>query len=260
MQENVAKKMQENEIHTNFEFQKTIYNKNDEHLFEKWTANVISIVKVKNKVKTEDNALFNIFSAYDHLLFKLKKAKMTYATDSRLTTCINLAWKKMNEYYQKSDIFKVYFVAVVLDSRVKMRYFERNWSIVWLTDAWEKLKLYVKEFCSVIQVQNAEDDAEFFSLDDVNSQNFNADTTFENWRQCDEDDELTEVTRKWNVYLKSAQVKNYSGFSVHRWWIAHHEQFSILSQMTLKTLTISAMSIEIELVFSRYVHISLIWL
>ena len=74
----------------------------------------------------------------------------------------------------------------------------------------------MEEFCSVVQVQGAEDDAESFSLDGVDSQNSNAGTTFGSWRQCDEDGGLTGVAREWNVYLESARVKDYPGFSVHR--------------------------------------------
>ena len=118
MQGNVATNMRENEINTNPEFQETVYGKHGEHIFGRPTVSAISTSEFKPE--TEDSALFNVLPAYDHLLSKLENSKTIYADDPRLTTCINLAWKKMDEYYQKSDLSKVYLVAAVLDPRVKM--------------------------------------------------------------------------------------------------------------------------------------------
>ena len=75
----------------------------------------------------EDGALFNVLPAFDHILSRLEIAKITYANNDRLLTCINLAWLKMREYYTASDISKVYLVTSVLDPWVKMRYFKQNW-------------------------------------------------------------------------------------------------------------------------------------
>jgi len=255
MQGNVATKMRENKLNTNPEFKETVYGKHGEHIFGKPEPKASAISTSQHKLKkpeTEDGALFNVLPAYDHLLSKLEKAKKTYANNPRFATCINLAWKKMDEYYQKSDISKVYLVAAVLDPRVKMRYFEQNWPAEWLVDARENLDLYVKEFFSVIQIsKSVEDDVSSVSIDVNDTQESNP--TFGSWRQCDEDvGELTGIAREWKLYLESARVKDYRGFSVRHWWIVHRDQFPLLSEVALETLAIPAMSTEVERVFSGY--------
>src|SRR5437762_1973951 len=87
----------------------------------------------------EDSGLFNILPAFSQILSKLEAAKMKYAKDKNLATCINLAWMKMDEYYKKSDDSKVYFIASILDPRVKLCYFELNWDPKWLVGTQEKL-------------------------------------------------------------------------------------------------------------------------
>ena len=45
-----------------------------------------------------------------------------------MATSINLAWLKLNEYYEKSDLTSVYVIATMLDSRMKYGYFEHRWA------------------------------------------------------------------------------------------------------------------------------------
>jgi len=203
MQGNVATKMRQSEINTDPEFKETVYGKHGEHIFGKPTESMASAIStsqlLKNNSETEDSALFNVLPAYNHLLSKLEDSKRTYADNPHLATCINLAWKKMDEYYQKSDLSKVYFVAAILNPRVKVRYFEQNWPAEWLVDVREKLDHYVKQFSFVVQVQTADDDMSSSLVDMDDTQNSN--TTFGSWRQCDEDDSaLTKVAREW-LYL-----------------------------------------------------------
>ena len=76
---------------------------------------------------SEDGALFNVLPAFDKILSSLEEAKKKHVENSYFATCINLAWSKMDDYDQKTDISKVYLVASILDPRVKMRYFEKSW-------------------------------------------------------------------------------------------------------------------------------------
>jgi hypothetical protein len=63
-----------------------------------------------------NGAIFDVLLAMDLLLSRLEQAKVTYRTmNPRLTSCINVAWKELDEYYQLSDSSPVYVAAVVLD-------------------------------------------------------------------------------------------------------------------------------------------------
>jgi Domain of unknown function (DUF4413) len=94
---------------------------------------------------SEDGALFNVPPAYNHILSKLEDAKKRHTDNSRLGTCINLAWKKLDKYYNETDVSDVYFVAAVLDPRVKLHYFEQDWE--WLTSVREKIRALYGAVC-----------------------------------------------------------------------------------------------------------------
>ena len=121
MQGNVTKKLQEDA--TNMaERHQTVYGKSDEYIFRRSTStsNSISTSTSFFDETSEDGTLFNVLPAFDHLLSKLETAKTMYTNDSRFTTSINLAWKKMDDYYNQRDLSKTYLVAAVLDPRVKL--------------------------------------------------------------------------------------------------------------------------------------------
>jgi hypothetical protein len=55
------------------------------------------------------------------------KTEMT-ASDSRFLPAVEAAWEKLAHYYKLSDQCPVYTIALVLDPRVKMSYFHRQWA------------------------------------------------------------------------------------------------------------------------------------
>lgn len=50
--------------------------------------------------------------------------------ETHLSTNINLAWQKLNEYYYKLDDTSIYVAAVVLHPRMKWRWIEKQWQEV----------------------------------------------------------------------------------------------------------------------------------
>ena len=60
---------------------------------------------------------------------------------------------------------KVYLVASVLDPRVKLRYFEKNWEANWLFGAREKLQQYLDEFCLAMDIHTMMDSTIYNALE-----------------------------------------------------------------------------------------------
>src|SRR5271156_1865061 len=56
-------------------------------------------------VNREDSALFNVLPAFESLLQKLEDYREDLSPILR--SCVQLAWKKMDEYYQATDASKV---------------------------------------------------------------------------------------------------------------------------------------------------------
>lgn len=81
----------------------------------------------------------------------------------------------MDGYYHDSDISKAYLVALVLDPRLKLWYFDINWQKGWLIGAREKLEEYMQEFIGLIGVLGSVKD----SLSDINmADSQDSNTTF----------------------------------------------------------------------------------
>ena len=76
-------------------------------------------------------ALSDVLPGFDHLLDHLERSKEMLEGVGRefthLRTCVNLAWKNLDEYYKLTDVSAVCLVATVLDPRLKMVYFEHTW-------------------------------------------------------------------------------------------------------------------------------------
>ena len=64
----------------------------------------------------------------------------------------------MDEYYQVTDVFKVYLKASVLDPRLKMEYFKKHRKKSWLKDYRKKLDDLMEEFTMVMGRSSANDD------------------------------------------------------------------------------------------------------
>ena len=75
-----------------------------------------------------NGAIFDVLPSFDYLLQYLEDAKKKFTGKSTIVTSINLAWLKLNEYYEKSDLTSVYVIATMLDPRMKYGYFKRRWA------------------------------------------------------------------------------------------------------------------------------------
>ena len=249
MQGDVAKKLQQTAARSD-EPEAIVFNKPGVTIFKQPNVNPNAASVVEDT--TEDGALFNVLPAFDYILSKLEAAKQTYAKNTRLSTVVNMAWLKMDEYFQKSDLSKVYFVAAVLDPRVKMKYFEKSWERKWLIGLKEKLYDFMDEFQGAMQSAGEMDDHLSDIIDTDMPDSEESRTAFGSWRESDDNIDMPKVRDEWARYLSLPRVRDYKGFSVRRYWIAERDQFPVLSKLALDTLAIPAMSTEVERVFSGY--------
>lgn len=78
-----------------------------------------------------NGALADVLPGFDYLLDHLERSKAVLEGRGEfpsLRICVNLAWKKLDEYYKLTDDSAVYLVATILDPRLKMAYFEHAWA------------------------------------------------------------------------------------------------------------------------------------
>jgi len=138
MQGNVAKSLTETDLEKLTS--ESVYNQTRKLLHQ----------SVGTSINREDSAIFNVLPAFESLLKRLETAKEREDLSPMLRSCVHLAWKKMDEYYQATDVSKVYLVASVLDPRLKMEYFKKHWKKSWLKDYRKKLDDLMEEFTTTM--------------------------------------------------------------------------------------------------------------
>ena len=75
--------------------------------------------------------LNSVLWEYDLLLSKLETEKRKPRRDGPFKAAIDLAWKKLDGYYKKTDDSITYIIATILDPIMKMDYFNREWPADW---------------------------------------------------------------------------------------------------------------------------------
>ena len=92
---------------------------------------------------TSHGSLLSVLPAMDCLLSHLEKAKeKSRPRDTPFQCAIEKSWSTLDKYYTLTDSALVNIAAVVLDPRMKMDYFQRNWKEEWLTAAKAKVESF----------------------------------------------------------------------------------------------------------------------
>jgi hypothetical protein len=192
-------------------------------------------------------SLSTVLPGMDMLLSHLEKAKKeSTPASTAFRSAIEAAWVKLDHYNGLTDSTPVYAVAVVLDPRMKLEYFKRNWKPEWVTDLKPKLRRMYEGY----RQENIETDVNPMmdggngaSVDDskidISAWCFGADPNAR--------DDLEE-------YLAAPLVRmeNNKEFDRMQWWVASLTIYPTMARMAFDILSIPAMSVECERVFSKY--------
>jgi hypothetical protein len=195
--------------------------------------------------KKMNGAIFDYLPAMDLLLKGLEDAKKKYTlTKSPFASCINLAWKKLDEYYRLSDESPIYMVAVILDPRLKLQYFERKWRTRrdWIEMARNRFQRMYHQYCGDIMTSSTSNGtskppSSTPKVSTLMSWKFEANIPSKS------EDELED-------YLQSQTEPSY--ICPREWWEVNGERFPVLAQMAWNIFAVPAMSAEVERIFSGY--------
>jgi hypothetical protein len=173
----------------------------------------------------------------ESLIEYLEKIKKIYTQESHphLTTSINLAWSKIDDYYKKLDEAPAYAAALVLHPRFRFHYFINKWkgSLKKYLALTKKAiqTLYEQEYKP--QVPGREEEEEEASFLNNYIEEALPDT----------------VEDKWKYYINGNSERIPTGETLYEWW---NKQTSIpgVRQMAFNYIFIPAMSAELERVFN----------
>jgi hypothetical protein len=89
--------------------------------------------------------LGNILPAMDFILELLEMGKERFKDDEFMSSCIYLAWAKLDKYYNLTSDTPAYAAALFLHPAFKWEYIESTWDADWVLDVkravqelWEK--------------------------------------------------------------------------------------------------------------------------
>ena len=179
--------------------------------------------------------------AYEMLLSVLEtEKKKIRPNESTYTYRLEKAWAKLDKYYQRTDDTAAYHIAMILDPRIKMKYFECNWAtkLEWVIEAEEKMHQIYHEYKGI-----EDKDLEVNHEDDSEDNSFNIDV-LRFGRPEQRKDELIRYLTSDTVI---ARQKN---FNLMEWWKANETEYPTLARIAFDILSIPCMSVESERAFS----------
>lgn len=200
---------------------------------------VVCITQVNNQGQ---GSIVSVLLSMDMLLSRLEsiKSKST-VTSSEFYSTVDSAWSKLNKYYTLTDRSTIYVISIILHSCMKMKYFQQHWSDhpTWIIDARQQMETYYAEYGRAVPVISVEPRSQS-EMDDWYFGPMNPSET-----------ELDEYLATPVITLRGEETLE--TFNIVHWWQGNEGSYLILSQIAYNIFAVSAMSAEVERVFSRYV-------
>jgi hypothetical protein len=160
-------------------------------------------------------------------------------SQKHFSTNINLAWQKLDKYYQKTDASPIYRAAVVLHPRLKWRWFDRYWKHKpqWRRDAKEAVAALWAEYKH----------APLYA-DEHNDQLSSPTTIHDEWSVPEE--EHSDNVDQFKAYLDELWAQVHPEQSPIPYWISKRTVWPELAKMALDIYSTPACSDSPERVFS----------
>lgn len=191
-------------------------------------------------------SLFENLQAIDYLLTELETLKRDhqYQPSSHYKACINLGWKKLNKYYELSDVTPAYRAAIAVHPCFKMRWFEKQWRRShphWIDEARDRIRElfdeYKRRHCDDVRtVTSAQRSKEL--------------TKFERYNMCDDDVETGDDLER---FLREERAPK--GTNPLAWWQLNEERYPVLCHMAYDLFAAPASTAADERQFSMAGHV-----
>lgn len=193
---------------------------------------------------TSPGSIISVLPSIIYLLSIFEKAKrQTRSSDFGLKASIELAWSKMDKYYQLTDDNTAYAIDVVLNPRLKMDYLSKHWKEGEIRVFKLKLKARYHEYRE--RMNNNDGNIEVSQNDASNIMN---DVDHMLYGAMTIEDDLED-------YLRTAtlKMKDSGDFNPIEWWVVNMSVYPTLAAMAFDFLSMPAMSVEPEQAFSGYI-------
>jgi hypothetical protein len=187
--------------------------------------------------------MWEALPAIEVLIEHLDKMKQifTQETHPELASSINLAWLKLDDYYQKLDDSPAYAAALLLYPRYRMRHFENKWK--------GQLKKYLglmkKATRAIYDTEYAPQEVGEENEPESPQEEIEDDDCLRTYL----DGETSDTIEDQFKYFITADPISLPHDQLYDWW-SEQEKLPNLRQMAYDLLSIPAMSAETERTFS----------
>jgi hAT family C-terminal dimerisation region len=188
-----------------------------------------------NAIDGHHGSIWEALPAIELLLNMLETAKMTYKHHEFLSTSVNLAWSKLDDYYKLIDNTPIYAAALFLHPRHQWGYFKQRWNT-------KLLRSYQKSTQQAIR-RLYEDQYRVNSVTEPQRPSEQKRDIFDAFMSS----KSTPID-EFDAYLNGSSTAILNDENLFKWWA--NSGFTQLATMALDLLSIPAMSAETERVFS----------
>lgn len=194
-----------------------------------------------NATKGVHGALWEYLPAMDYLFDKLEHKKSLLNrrnSHSHIRTCVNLGWKKLDDYYNLSDDTSAYRAAVLVHPEHKLEWFQNHWGekTSWLEEVKRVVARLFHDYLAGEPAHPAQPEREMNDFERFNKRR--AVAVFG----------ANELDRYLNAPTEDVA-------DPLQWWRLHRQTYPVLSQMAFDLLAVPAMSSECERAFSKAGHV-----
>lgn len=180
---------------------------------------------------------------------EVKKEELGPHSTPHLKACVNMAWKKIDDYYRRSDSTPAYRLAVALHPCLRFHWFKKHWKNFqqWQDDAYKIVKdaysTYRQRFANHKPPAPPSTLAPARNLSAIDALCVNL---------IDDEDATSAASNEFDRYFNALPEKDARTclYNPLRWWKEHAEAYPILSRMAFDHLACPATSCDTERIFS----------
>jgi hypothetical protein len=184
--------------------------------------------------------------AIDFLLDKLERLKEEhrYQPNTHFKACINLGWKKLNKYYELSDLTPAYRAAIAIHPHHKLQWFRKHWGKThpyWIDEARQATQELFDEY-----KRRHFDDARRVTSEKPSKEL----SEFELYNMYDNEDETGDELDR---FFREERVPKDTSPLI--WWQLNEGRYPVLSHMAYDLLAAPASTAADERQFSMAGHV-----
>ncbi|KAJ6439221.1 restless-like transposase [Purpureocillium lavendulum] len=209
--------------------------------------------RARHHFKESYGNITDVVMAYEYLLSKLEEAKEKmdhYAEPEHFRVNVQLAWEKLNEYYDKLDDTPMYYASLAFHPAFGWNVIEREWETrpEWVQNAKKMVKQVWDDSYSKLEVANT-------SGEPVAKRRRTFHNKFSQFKEDKRRKALTSTAAssfgdEYECWLLSSGEIDSEVTDAYEYWHSLRSKYPRLSIMALDFLSIPPMSAECERLFS----------